>query len=110
MERIIERNLLFDFYGELLTEHQKEIYRCAVYEDLSLAELSEQFGITRQGVHDLMKRCDKTLAGYEERLHLIDKFMNIRGYAKEIETCVSSANSEEYKIIHELTEKILTEL
>ena len=109
MEKIIERNLLFDFYGELLTEHQKEIYRSAVYEDLSLSELSEQFGITRQGVHDLMKRCDKILSGYEDKLHLVEKFMNIKEYAGNIEKSILN-DSVDTKIIHELTEKILTEL
>lgn len=109
MEKIIERNLLFDFYGELLTEHQKDIYRSAVYEDLSLSELSEQYGITRQGVHDIMKRCDKILSGYEEKLHLIEKFMNIKEYAGEIEKSISDGKVDT-EIIHELTEKILTEL
>jgi len=109
MEKIIERNLLFDFYGELLTEHQKDIYRSAVYEDLSLSELSEQFGITRQGVHDLMKRCDKILTSYEDKLHLIEKFMNIKEYAGSIEACIVSGDIDKNEI-HELTEKILTEL
>ena len=45
MERIVEQNLLYDFYGELLTEHQRLIYEKAVYEDLSLKELSEEYGI-----------------------------------------------------------------
>ena len=74
MEKIFERNILYDFYGELLTEHQKKIYEDAVYSDLSLSELSEEYGITRQGIHDLIKRCDKLLIGYEEKLHLVEKF------------------------------------
>ena len=70
MEKIVEQGILLDFYGPLLTEHQQEICRAAVYEDLSLAEIAEQYGITRQGVHDLLKRCDHTLRGYEEKLGL----------------------------------------
>lgn len=85
MEHIIEQNLLYDFYGELLTEHQKKIYESAVYEDLSLSELSEAYGITRQGVHDLIKRCDKILEGYEDRLHMIERFEKIKALTVRIE-------------------------
>ena len=65
MEKIVEQGLLYDFYGELLTEHQRQIYERIVYENLSLSEIAEEQGISRQGVHDLVKRCDKTLLGYE---------------------------------------------
>ena len=85
MEHIVEQNLLYDFYGELLTEHQRKIYESAVFEDLSLKELSEEYGITRQGVHDLIKRCDKILKGYEDRLHMIEKFTKIKQIAGDIE-------------------------
>ena len=74
MEKIVEQGILLDFYGPLLTEHQQEICRAAVYEDLSLTEIAEQYGITRQGVHDLLKRCDHTLRGYEEKLGLVSRF------------------------------------
>ena len=56
MEKIVEQGLLYDFYGELLTEHQRKIYEDAVYNDLSLSEIAEMQGISRQGVHDLIKR------------------------------------------------------
>lgn len=74
MEKIVEQGLLYDFYGELLTEHQRSIYEDAVYNDMSLAEIAEEYGISRQGVHDLIKRCNKLLTGYEEKLHLVKKF------------------------------------
>lgn len=74
MEKIFQQALLYDFYGELLTEHQRSIYEDAVYNDMSLSEMAEEYGISRQGVHDLIKRCDRILAGYEERLHLVEKF------------------------------------
>jgi len=84
MEKIIERNLLFDFYGDLLTERQRNIYQDAVYGDLSLSELADDYGISRQGVHDLIKRCDKTLEDYEQKLHLIERFGKIRNYSDMI--------------------------
>lgn len=83
MERIVEQGILYDFYGPLLTKHQQEIYEAAVYNDLSLGEIAAEEGISRQGVHDLIKRCDKTLAGYEEKLHLVKRFTdNKRKIAK----------------------------
>jgi predicted DNA-binding protein YlxM (UPF0122 family) len=74
MEKIFQQVLLYDFYGELLTEHQRNVYEDAVYNDMSLSEIAEENGISRQGVHDLIKRCDKILLGYEEKLHLVEKF------------------------------------
>ena len=61
MEKIVEQGLLYDFYGELLTPHQRRIYEDAVLNDMSLSEIAEEQGISRQGVHDLIRRCDKTL-------------------------------------------------
>lgn len=84
MENIVKQSLLYDFYGELLTEHQRNIYEEVVFNDLSLSEIAEEQGISRQGVHDLIKRCDKILSGYEEKLHLISKFQQTRQMAKEI--------------------------
>lgn len=78
MNKFLEQALLYDFYGELLTAHQKEIYEQFVLEDLSLSEIAEQEGISRQGVHDLVKRCQKTLENYEAKLHLIERFLSIR--------------------------------
>ncbi len=63
MDDFLKQTLLYDFYGELLTSHQKEIYEQSVLEDLSLGEIAQAAGISRQGVHDLVKRCDRTLQG-----------------------------------------------
>ena len=78
MEDIVMQGLLYDFYGELLTEHQRNIYEDAIFNDLSLGEIAEVKGISRQGVHDLIKRCDKTLQVYESKLHLIRKFQQTK--------------------------------
>ena len=64
MERIVEQTLLYDFYGELLNEHQRGVYEDAVFNDLSLSEIADEYGISRQGVHDLIKRVSNTLDGY----------------------------------------------
>lgn len=86
MEEKIRQGYLYDFYGELLNDHQRSIFEAYVLEDLSLAEVAEAQGISRQGVHDLIRRCTKTLEDYESRLHLIDKFMHIRDKVDEIRT------------------------
>lgn len=56
MEKIVEQGLLYDFYGELLTEHQRHIYEDVVMNDMSLSEIAQEAGISRQGVHDLIKK------------------------------------------------------
>ncbi len=84
MEKIVEQTLLYDFYGELLTEHQQQIYEDVVFHDMSLSEIAQENGITRQGVHDLVRRCDKILQGYEEKLGLVTKFHQTRKMVEEI--------------------------
>lgn len=84
MEKIVRQALLYDFYGELLTEHQRNIYEDAVFNDLSLGEIAGERGISRQGVHDLIHRCDRALEEYEEKLHLVEKFELAKGRVRRI--------------------------
>ena len=85
MEKFVEQTLLYDFYGELLTERQQQVYESVVLEDYSLSEVAEDLGISRQGVHDMIKRCNHTLEDYEARLHLVEKFVNIRRQVQKIQ-------------------------
>ena len=110
MERIAYQNLLYDFYGELLTDHQRRIYECAVYEDLSLKELSDEYGITRQGIHDLIKRCDKTLSEYESRLHMIEKFSAIKEIVELIREAAAEEGPENRDKIRGLCDRLLETL
>lgn len=84
MEEIEKRALLFDFYGELLTEHQKNIYSDIVMNDLSYSEVARDEGISRQSVYDLVKRCDKILEEYEEKLQLVGKFLETKTRVSKI--------------------------
>ena len=84
MEKIVEQGLLYDFYGELLTDHQKAIYEDVVMNDMSLSEIAREQGISRQGVHDMIKRCDRILNGYEEKLGLVEKFLKTKKMVEEI--------------------------
>ena len=85
MDKIYKQTMLFDFYGELLTEHQRSIYEDAVYNDMSLGEIAAERGISRQGVHDLIRRCDKILQDYESKLHLVERFVKAKETVAEIE-------------------------
>ena len=84
MEDFVRQSLLYDFYGDLLTEHQKEIFGAAVLEDMSLGEIAAAHGISRQGVSDCVKRCKGILEGYEEKLGLVKKFLEIRERVEDI--------------------------
>ena len=116
MNRIYEQTMLFDFYGELLTEHQRAVYTDALYNDMSLGEIAEERGISRQGVHDMIKRCDKILLGYEKKLHLVERFVKEKAAVKEICELSKAEDAAEgeafYRLrrIGELSQKLLGEL
>ena len=107
MEKFVEQTLLYDFYGELLTERQQQVYESVVLEDYSLSEVAEELGISRQGVHDMIKRCNHTLEEYESRLHLVEKFLCIRKQVQKIKELAAGYNAGE---ITEISNKILEEL
>lgn len=107
MEKFVEHTLLYDFYGELLTERQQQVYESVVLEDYSLSEVAEDLGISRQGVHDMIKRCNHTLEEYESRLHLVEKFLCIRKQVQKIKELAVGYNAGE---ITEISNKILEEL
>ncbi len=94
MEKIVRQSLLYDFYGELLTEHQKNIYEDIVMNDLSYSEIARLNGISRQGVYDMIKRCDKILEGYESKLKLVEKFVNARNKISEIQEIIEELKSK----------------
>ena len=95
MDKVYEQTMLFDFYGELLTEHQRSVYEHAVYRDMSLGEIAQERGISRQGVHDLIKRCDRILQEYESKLHLVERFTKAKKTVAEIERLTLSAQYSE---------------
>lgn len=110
MERFVEQALLYDFYGELLTENQKNVYEDVVLNDYSLSEVAEEKGISRQGVHDLIKRTNKALAEYEEKLHLVEKFLHIKEKVSQIQTTVEQAEQIEKQELIERIESISNEI
>lgn len=95
MDKLYEQAMLFDFYGELLTEHQRAVYADAICQDMSLSEIAEERGISRQGVHDLIRRCDRILQDYESKLHLVERFAKARKTVQDIQKLADCRNAED---------------
>ena len=74
MDDILQLTLLYDFYGELLTVKLKQVYELHYQNDLSLTEIGEELSISRQAVRDQLKRTEKILLDYEEKLQLVSRF------------------------------------
>lgn len=102
MEKIVEQCLLYDFYGELLTTHQRKIYEDAVYNDFSLSEIAQEQGISRQGVHDLIKRCNNILEEYENKLHLVQRFGSIKENVRRINELTETENIDNIQLKTEI--------
>ncbi|MDO5540032.1 MAG: DNA-binding protein [Eubacteriales bacterium] len=105
MEQIVKQTLLFDFYGELLTQHQQRVYEDVVLNDCSYSEAAEEYQISRQGVHDLVKRCNRALEEYEAKLHLVEKFLSIREKIERIHI-LAEGKPEIQKISNEILEEL----
>ena len=114
METKIELAYLYDFYGQLLSEHQRQIYEDFVFNDLSLGEIASEEGISRQGVHDMIKRCNRKLLDYEEKLHLVAKFMAVKENVAQIHELAKqfkeSQDEKKLRDIETISNQILEEL
>lgn len=108
MDEFGRKALLFDVYGPLLTQRQQEVYDLVHSEDMSLGEIAENLSVSRQAIHDMLKRTDAILEEYETKLGLAGKFMeissrviNIRKKLAELETC-----EDKNRIISELITEV----
>jgi len=114
LEEIVLQSILYDFYGELLSDHKKQIFEDYVLNDLSLSEIATEQGISRQGVYDIVKRCTTELKDYEAKLSLMHKFQTIKekiGSIKEIVTnTTTTGDITQLSAISALTDEILKEL
>lgn len=89
MDKNVEISMLLSFYGNILTDKQSEATGLYYNEDLSLSEISEIVGITRQGVRDNIKRAEATLYGMEEKLGLCRRFLGVKSKLENINNAVS---------------------
>ena len=89
----VMRSMLFDFYGELLTDKQREYFDLHYNEDLSLAEIAEQSGISRQGVWDIIRRAEAAMTEIEDKTGLIKRFTERTAALSEIRTQLNELES-----------------
>lgn len=102
------KNMLFDFYGGLLTEKQREIYAMHHDDDCSLAEIGETMSVTPQAVADILKRADGKLNKYEEKLGMVQKYQVQQEQMIIVEDALTHVNSNEnITIIRNALEKMM---
>ena len=87
--------MLFDFYGEVLTDRQKEFFDLYYNEDLSLSEIAENYGISRQGVRDVIVRAESAMTELEDKTGILKRFMRLKDKVAAI-----AADAEEIKAIN----------
>lgn len=85
---------LYDCYGQLLTEHQRDVLSMYLYEDLTISEIGDSKGISRQAVHDMLKRTHDSLADYEVRLGFISRRHKTHEQLLDIYEKISAAKEE----------------
>ncbi|HHW56522.1 MAG TPA: putative DNA-binding protein [Clostridia bacterium] len=103
--------LLYDFYGALLTDKQKEIFEMYYLNDYSLGEISELLDISRQGVYDTLKRAESSLEFFEEKLGLVKKHQEMVKKLEKVKNCIKMIREKEkdpqiLKIIEEIAHEI----
>ena len=112
LKEVFELSMLYDFYGELLNESSKKFFEGYVLDDMTLAELSEESGISRQGIYDNIKRTVKKLHGYEDKLQLVKKFGQVKGDVSKIKAVADEIKAGKMDRVDEiitLSEKMLEE-
>lgn len=104
-DKIAEVSLLYDFYGQLLTNRQRDVMQLYHEENLSLSEIANEFSISRQGVHDALKNAEKALHEYEQKLGLVKKFAKTREAVLQIDSRLDmliKENNENKDLINKL--------
>lgn len=89
MEKKVQLSWYLAFYGEMLTENQREIAALYFEEDFSLAEIAQQLSVSRQSIHDTVNRVEKTLTEFEEKLGLAARFERLENGLKECQKALS---------------------
>lgn len=95
LDEIVKINILYDFYGELLPKKQREILKLYYEENLSLGEIAKDYDLTRQGIHETLKRAESKLVAYEEKLKLWQKHINCEKVLKNFEGQIKELNEKD---------------
>ena len=106
-DRTLEMTMLFDFFSELLTEKQREYFDLYYNEDLSLSEIAEIAGISRQGVRDIITRAEKILCDTEEKTGIVGRFVERNRHIKELESCALQIRDNSEGSVREISDKML---
>jgi len=109
-EKDLEIGLLLDFYGELLSDNKREAADLYYNRDLSLSEIAETMGITRQGVRDSLEKTKLQLLSYEEKLGLFEKFRSIHHSLSDIATRLQSLQEVAPESVQKEIDTVLAEL
>lgn len=105
MAKDLNINILMDFYGQLLSDRQYEMLEMYYNQDLSLGEIAEEVSISRQGVRDLVKRGERQLVEFEEKLGLAERFSDITASIEEMNSIIKTLpDVAEIKRLKELSE------
>lgn len=110
MNKLARMAMLYDFYGQLLTVKQRGIMELFYSDDLSLSEIAQERGTSRQAVYDILKRTEKILESYEEKLHLVEKFQQQQNKIARIGELVSLAREHENVTYLEKVTEIIGEI
>ncbi|MDI9467209.1 MAG: YlxM family DNA-binding protein [Syntrophomonadaceae bacterium] len=95
LDKLDQIILLNDFYGPLLTMRQQEVLNLYYEQDWSLSEIASQYNITRQAVYDLVKRSERLLQDYEQRLHLVKRFQDTQAQIEEVYRLLNNADIDQ---------------
>ena len=108
IESIEKNSLLYDFYGQLLSSRQQEVMALYHEENLSLSEIAAEFGISRQAVHDTLKKAEQALTEYEDKLGLVERLESskrvIAGIDEKIDELISQLSGQDEN--RQITEKL----
>ena len=112
MTKNLTMSMLMDFYGQLLTDKQRDTVDLYYNEDLSLSEIAEEIGISRQGVRDSIKRGERLLNEYEEKLGLAGRVLEIRSRIREMDKIIDTLEitGSAAEKLKQLSREVLNEL
>ena len=109
-DETVLRTMLFDFYGELLTEKQREYFDLHYNADLSLAEIAESSGISRQGVWDIIRRAEATLRETEQKTGLVRRYgaqrQTLREIEQKLQALMSLTDGEAQRLVREIAGQV----
>ncbi|WP_324823765.1 YlxM family DNA-binding protein [Sinanaerobacter sp. ZZT-01] len=106
-DKIIEVSMLYDFYGQLLSEKQRTYFELYHEDNYSLSEIGQEYNISRQGVYDVVKKAEKALYNFEKKLGLVQKFLDTQNALHQIDQVIEALifeNSKNTKLVCNLTQ------